>query len=231
MTVQLYEGCWGVTQSRERRGPIGLTKNDGLRNSYPFCDPDRFTYGEDGSYGMKVGVSSPNDIIAVFATEAEADAYLAQESHKPIGQIVREEYDRLRAKDLSGVKHAVNAPSFTFAPAPKPVTWPHRVSGPFTAESDWLTLISDAMTEANKAMVKFPQPNYVISKFAEEAGEVVKAAIHCAEGRETPQNLRGEIKQAIAMLYRLWNEGDQVHGLQPVAALLLAAADKVEGRG
>jgi len=126
MTVQLYEGCWGVTQSRERRGPIGLTKNDGLCNSHPFCDPDRFTYLEDGSYGMKVGVSSPNDIIAVFATEAEADAYLAQESHKPLGQILREEYDRLRAKDLSGVKHAVNAPSFTFAPAPKPVTWPDR---------------------------------------------------------------------------------------------------------
>lgn len=65
-------------------------------------------------------------------------------------------------------------------------------------------------------MGKFPQPNYVISKVAEEAGEVVKAAIHCAEGRETYRNLRGEIKQTIAMLYRLWVEGDQVHGLKPV---------------
>ena len=98
-------------------------------------------------------------------------------------------------------------------------------------DGTFFALVLDSVLEARRAMVKFPQPNYVISKFAEEAGEVVKAAIHCAEGRETPQNLRGEIKQAIAMLYRLWNEGDQVHGLQPVAALLLAAADKVEGRG
>jgi hypothetical protein len=89
-------------------------------------------------------------------------------------------------------------------------------------------LIVDAMAEADKAMRKFPQPNYVISKVAEEAGEVVKAAIHCAEGRETVQNLRGEMKQCIAMLYRLWVEGDQVHGLPPVTDALIAAAQ--EGR-
>lgn len=91
-----------------------------------------------------------------------------------------------------------------------------------TARGDeaWYELVVDAMAEADKAMRKFPQPNYVISKVAEEAGEVVKAAIHCAEGRETMQNLRGEMKQAIAMLYRLWVEGDQVHGLSPVCAAL-----------
>lgn len=72
------------------------------------------------------------------------------------------------------------------------------------------------MQEAEKAMQKFPQPNYVISKFAEESGEVVKAAIHCAENRETKENLRGEMKQTIAMLYRLWVEGDEIHGLTPV---------------
>ena len=55
----------------------------------------------------------------------------------------------------------------------------------------FMFLISDAITEAQRAMVKFPQPNYVISKFAEESGEVVKAAIHCAEGRETADNVRG----------------------------------------
>lgn len=80
-------------------------------------------------------------------------------------------------------------------------------------------LIAEARAEAQKAMRKFPQPNYVISKIAEEAGEVVKAAIHAAEGRETLENLRGEIKQTIAMLYRLWVEGDQVHGLPPVATM------------
>jgi hypothetical protein len=77
-------------------------------------------------------------------------------------------------------------------------------------------LILDARAEADKAMRKFPQPNYVISKVAEESGEVVKAAIHYAEGRETPENVRGEMKQLIAMLIRLWVEGDRVHGMPPV---------------
>ena len=84
-----------------------------------------------------------------------------------------------------------------------------------------------AVAEAQKAMRKFPQPNYVISKVAEEAGEVVKAAIHCAEGRETPGNVVGEIKQTMAMLIRLCVEGDQVHGLAPLLpyAALAAAPD------
>lgn len=78
-------------------------------------------------------------------------------------------------------------------------------------------LIRDAKGEAERAMVKFPQPNYVISKVAEEAGEVVKAAIHCAEGRESASEVRAEMKQLIAMLYRLWVEGDEVHGLRALA--------------
>lgn len=80
-------------------------------------------------------------------------------------------------------------------------------------------LVEAARTEAEKAMRKFPQPNYVISKVAEEAGEVVKAAIHCAEGREKPENVRAEIVQAMAMLIRLYVEGDQVHGLPAIAAM------------
>lgn len=79
-------------------------------------------------------------------------------------------------------------------------------------------LIAEAVVAAGVSMVKFPAPNYTISKFAEESGEVVKAAIHCAEGRESYESLRGEIVQAVAMLYRLWVEGDQVHGLKPVGA-------------
>ena len=82
-------------------------------------------------------------------------------------------------------------------------------------------LVEAARAEAEKAMRKFPQPNYVISKVAEEAGEVVKAAIHCAEGRETPENVKLEIVQAMAMLIRLYVEGDQVHGLPALAAMEL----------
>lgn len=80
-------------------------------------------------------------------------------------------------------------------------------------------LFITSWVEAEKAMRKFPQPNYVISKVAEEVGEVVKAAIHCAEGRETPDNLVAEITQAMAMLIRLYLEGDQVHGLPAPAAI------------
>jgi hypothetical protein len=77
--------------------------------------------------------------------------------------------------------------------------------------------LTDAHLEAVEAMRRFPQPNYVISKVAEECGEVVKAAIHCAEGRDTPDHVRAEIRQAMAMLMRLYLEGDQVHGLPPLA--------------
>lgn len=78
-------------------------------------------------------------------------------------------------------------------------------------------LLPDAVAAAEKAMRKFPQPNYVISKWAEETGEVTKDLIHMAEGRQTADKLRGEIVQALAMLHRLLIEGDQVHGLPPLA--------------
>jgi phosphoribosyl-ATP pyrophosphohydrolase len=80
-------------------------------------------------------------------------------------------------------------------------------------------LVRRAHIEATKAMKRFPQPNYVISKIAEEAGEVVKAAIHCAEKRETPENVEKEMTQLLAMLIRLWVEGDQVHGLPPISEM------------
>lgn len=80
----------------------------------------------------------------------------------------------------------------------------------------WSRLMLEAMDEAHRAMTKHPQPNYVITKIAEEAGEVVKAAVHCAEGRLPMIEVRREMVQCLAMLYRLWVEGDGVHGLHPV---------------
>ena len=99
---------------------------------------------------------------------------------------------------------------------------------PAEAEGHWEDFLKSAVAEAEKAMRKFPQPNYVISKVAEEAGEVVKAAIHCAEARETAENVRNEMRQLIAMLYRLWVEGDQVHGLPPVSTTALAASKEAD---
>lgn len=77
-------------------------------------------------------------------------------------------------------------------------------------------IVSAGVREANRAILKFPAPNYTITKFAEEAGEFVKAAVHCAEGRESMEAVRAEMTQAVAMLFRLWVEGDQVHGLPPI---------------
>ena len=86
-----------------------------------------------------------------------------------------------------------------------------------TVEDSFSTLVAEARAEAEKAMRKFPQPNYVLLKVAEEAGEVVKAAVHFAEGRETVDNVRSEMRQTIAMLYRLWIEGDEVNGVRAIA--------------
>lgn len=66
-----------------------------------------------------------------------------------------------------------------------------------------------------KSIVKFPQPNYVGLKVAEEAGEVVKAAVHYAEDRETWENVEAEVVQMIAMGLRLLIEGDQKNGIIP----------------
>lgn len=72
-----------------------------------------------------------------------------------------------------------------------------------------------SVAAAEKAMVKFPQPNYVSLKVAEEAGEVVRGAVHYAEGRLTWDELEGECVQTIAMILRLLIEGDQINGVYP----------------
>ena len=77
-------------------------------------------------------------------------------------------------------------------------------------------VLSRAVVAAENAMRKFPQPNYVLTKIAEEAGEVIKAGVHHAEGRDFSwSDLEGECVQTIAMCLRLLIEGDGVIGLTP----------------
>ncbi|MDM4471346.1 hypothetical protein [Klebsiella michiganensis] len=76
-------------------------------------------------------------------------------------------------------------------------------------------LVSAARVRADKAMRKYPQPNYVLNKVAEEHGEVIKAVIHYTEGREKWSNVESEIIDNLAMLLRLVIEGDQVIGFTP----------------
>lgn len=80
------------------------------------------------------------------------------------------------------------------------------------------SLVANARVSAAKAAKKFPQPNYVALKIAEEAGEVVRGAVHYAEGRMDWLEVEGEIIQLIAMLIRFVNEGDQVNGITPPSA-------------
>ncbi|MFJ5398439.1 hypothetical protein [Pectobacterium sp. CHL-2024] len=85
-----------------------------------------------------------------------------------------------------------------------------------TAPDDYFSsLVSAARTRADKAIRKFPQPNYVLNKVAEENGEVIKAVIHYTEGREEWSSVEGEIIDNLAMLIRLVTEGDQVIGFTP----------------
>ncbi|EOW0265857.1 TPA: hypothetical protein ACYERP_003391 [Klebsiella pneumoniae] len=98
----------------------------------------------------------------------------------------------------------------------------------FTApQSDYFaSLVALARVSADKAMKKFPQPNYVLLKVAEEAGEVVQASVHYAENRMEWKQVEGEIVQLLAMLIRLVTEGDQINGVTPPASC--AAGIKVE---
>ena len=95
-------------------------------------------------------------------------------------------------------------------------------------QSDYFaSLVAMARVSADKAMRRFPQPNYVLLKVAEEAGEVVQAGVHYAEKRMEWQQVEGEIVQLLAMLIRLVTEGDQINGITPPAA----GIQVIEGEG
>lgn len=76
-------------------------------------------------------------------------------------------------------------------------------------------LTSQALHRMQKAVRKFPQPNYVTAKVAEETGELIKEAVHLAENRGSRERLEDEAIDALAMIFRLVMEGDQTIGLGP----------------
>ncbi|WP_411750009.1 nucleoside triphosphate pyrophosphohydrolase family protein [Serratia marcescens] len=101
---------------------------------------------------------------------------------------------------------------------------------PAVPEDYFGRLVEKARVSADKAMRKFPQPNYVLNKVAEESGEVIKAVIHYTEGREEWANVEGEIIDNLAMLIRLVVEGDQIIGFTPpdaCRAAMLAATPPI----
>lgn len=86
---------------------------------------------------------------------------------------------------------------------------------PAVPDDYFASLVAKARLSADKAMRKHPQPNYVLLKVAEEAGEVIQAGVHFAENRMDWNHVEGEIVQLMAMLIRLVTEGDQVNGIAP----------------
>lgn len=76
-------------------------------------------------------------------------------------------------------------------------------------------LLAKAKERAIKAAEKFPQPNYVLNKFSEESGEVVKEIIHYTENRGDWARVEDEIVDLLAMTLRLLKEGDGVIGFIP----------------
>ena len=76
----------------------------------------------------KVGVSSPNDIIAVFATEAEADAYLAGEPAEANCPDCGLPKPSSNPYCFCRPDPRLSVPEGPMPPAPKPVTWPDGVS-------------------------------------------------------------------------------------------------------
>lgn len=114
---------------------------------------------------------------------------------------------------------------------PNGVYWLHTAPPAPVADDYFASLVTQARARADKAMRKFPQPNYVLNKVAEESGEVIKAVIHYTEGREEWRNVEGEIIDNLAMLIRLVQEGDQVIGFTPPTdcrAAMLQVAENAE---
>lgn len=87
-------------------------------------------------------------------------------------------------------------------------------------------LVEQARVVAAKASAKFPQPNYVTLKIAEEAGEVVRGAVHYAENRMKWSEVEAEIVQLLAMLIRFVTEGDEINGVRPPTAV--AEIERIE---
>lgn len=209
------------------RAPAGVTEEQTVCQE-PFCLRTDGITCADNECDAKAGIFEAAAPRQPVETEAWTEERL-REAAKRRGWHVRESASVPDLKD-GGWKHpfSITASSCELLELLTAVTHPAPV-GPAPAEvkADYFSgLVDKARGAAAKASVKFPQPNYVTLKIAEEAGEVVRGAVHYAEGRMDWSEVEGEIVQLLAMLIRFVTEGDQVNGARPPA---LAKADKPEG--
>ena len=76
-------------------------------------------------------------------------------------------------------------------------------------------LFKRVAAEATRARGKFPEPRWLLMAMNEEVGELNKAVLqHICDGRSM-ESVRTELIQSMAMLLRLWTEGDPGIGLSP----------------
>ena len=109
MSVELYEGCYGVTAGGGIDGPISVNTYSAYSITHPWVGKDGRTYRDDGTYSAKVGCEDNADIIAVFPTREAAEAHLR-------GEPVIDNDSPLRRHTVAEM------------PAePQPVTWPDGV--------------------------------------------------------------------------------------------------------
>lgn len=73
---------------------------------------------------------------------------------------------------------------------------------------DNIQIVSDVLAEVGKARKHFPSNKYLLHAFVEEAGEVTKAFMDCKQKGASPDDVRKELVQTIAMAWRLLQEGD-----------------------
>lgn len=165
-------------------------------------------------------VKDPANILSLLA-ERDADKALIAEQEKRIAEL--EARALLAAHEQEPVAYMCDGDDWReynghnefSCGGPGIPLYTHPAPVPAVPEDYFASLVISARLRAEKAMRKFPQPNYVLNKVAEESGEVIKAVIHYTEGREEWANVEGEIIDNLAMLIRLVTEGDQVIGFTP----------------
>lgn len=76
--------------------------------------------------------------------------------------------------------------------------------------------INDVNAELAKARNKFPSPDFLVTAFSEESGELVKSVLDHMFGKSTEDEVYAEAIQVIAMAVRIIEEGDPIHKLNPL---------------
>ena len=133
------------------------------------------------------------------------------------------EFKELNPESVGMYRDAVRRGEITFASPEFLMTLASvylQMNSQAEAKADYFDILVDlARQEAAKAIEKYPQPNYTMLKFSEEAGEVIKAAVHYAERRDTWVHVEEDIVQTLAMLIRFLREGDGVNKIYPPKAM------------